>query len=222
MRRMELRTSTVRSAVAAGVFVLLAVATIAGWAPLDAADAAVSDWFRSAGTPRPRLIGAVRIATDVATTVAYLTAGLLATITLWVRRRRRAARFVAATTASVPLLWSLMHWLLVHPRPVDGFVVVTSNGFPSGHTSNAAAAALVAVILGRPLLDRRGRVALAVTAVLFALAVGVSRLVLLAHWPSDVVGGWLLAAAVVPPLAVWAGVGRTGQEPELPADPEQA
>ena len=35
----------------------------------------------------------------------------------------------------------------------------------------------------------------------FALFVGLTRLVLLAHWPADVLGGWLLALAVVPLLA---------------------
>jgi membrane-associated phospholipid phosphatase len=194
--------------VASAAFGVLAVLTIGAWAPLDAVDTAISETFRTWGAGRPGLISVVRVATDVATTIPYLTAGLLAATTLWVRRQRPAARFVAATAVSVPVLWSLMHLLLVHARPVDGFVTVASNGFPSGHTSNAAAAALVVVILVRP-RSHVGRVVLVTVALAVALFIGVTRLILLAHWPSDVLGGWLLVLAVVPALAaVTVGAGR--------------
>jgi membrane-associated phospholipid phosphatase len=187
--------------VAAVAFLLLAVLTITAWAPLDAVDAAISDWFRQFGGSRPGLIAVVRVVTDVATTIPYLTVGSLTALILWVRRQRREAVLVAAVTVTVPALWALMHLLLVHARPVGGFVVVASNGFPSGHTCNATAAALVAVILGWPRTGGRRRAVLVVSATLFALVIGVSRVVLLAHWPSDVLGGWLLALAVVPALA---------------------
>jgi undecaprenyl-diphosphatase len=189
-------------AAAAVAFVLLAVPAIGGWAPLGAADDAISGWFRGYGGSRPALIAAIRIATDVAATVPYLVAGVLVTVLLAVRRRVREARFCGAVTVVVPVLWSLMHLWLTHPRPADGFVVVTSNGFPSGHTSNAAAAAWVAVLLLGPRLAGRRRVLLVVAAAGFAVAIGLTRLILLAHFPTEVLGGWLLASAVVPALAL--------------------
>jgi undecaprenyl-diphosphatase len=203
-----------RPVAAAVAFLLLAVAAIGGWASLSAADDAVSAWFRGYGGSRPALIAATRIATDVAATVPYLVAGVLTTVLLAVRRRVREARFCGAVTVVVPVLWSLMHLLLTHPRPVDGFVVVTTNGFPSGHTSNAAAAAWVAVLLLRPRLTGRRRLLLVVAAAGFALAIGLTRLVLLAHFPTQVLGGWLLASAVVPTLAlVLLGDHATGESP---------
>jgi undecaprenyl-diphosphatase len=104
-------------------------------------------------------------------------------------------------TVAVPALWGLFHALLHSPRPVDGFVFVDSNGFPSGHTANATAAALVAVLLVWPGAARRARIALVAAAAGFAALIGLTRLALLAHWPTDVLGGWLLALAVVPLLA---------------------
>jgi undecaprenyl-diphosphatase len=217
MPQMMLRLRPVLPLLAVVAFVLLMALAVTAWPPLAAADAAAGEWFRHFGTERPGLVAVVRILTDVASTVVYLAAGLLLTAFLAVRRQRPAARFVAAVTVAVPVLWSLLHLLLVDPRPEDGFVTVTSNGFPSGHTSNAAAAAVVAVLLCGPLLGRGGRAALVGAAAVFALGVGLTRLVLLAHWPSQVLGGWLLALAVVPPLAQWSRAGRTGSADRPPA-----
>jgi membrane-associated phospholipid phosphatase len=199
--QMILRMRLFWPAAAVVVFLVLMLLTITAWAPLDAVDAAISDRFRQFGGTRPGLIAVVRVVTDVATTIPYVTVGCLTALILWVRRHRRDAVFVAAVTVTVPALWALMHLLLVHVRPVDGFVVVASNGFPSGHTCNATAAALVAVVLAWPRTGGRRRAVLVVSATLFALVIGVSRVMLLAHWPSDVLGGWLLALAVVPVLA---------------------
>ena len=220
MHEMMLRLRPVLPLLAAVAFVVLMVLAVTAWQPLAAADAAAGDWFRRSGTARPELVAVVRIATDVASTVVYLAAGLLLTVVLVVRRQRPAAVFVAAVTVAVPVLWSALHRLLADPRPDNGFVTVTTNGFPSGHTSNAAAAAVVAVVLCGPLLGRGGRAALVVTATVFAAAIGLTRLVLLAHWPSQVLGGWLLALAVVPLLARWAGVGRSASadRPTVDAD----
>ena len=48
--------------------------------------------------------------------------------------------------------------------------------------------------------------------VAFAVVIGVSRVGLLAHWPSDVLGGWLLGLAVVPLVF------RTVRRPRRPRD----
>lgn len=202
----------------AGFLALLAL-TLAGWAPLAGFDAAVSDAFRGYGTSRPGLISVLRIVTDVASTVSFITVGLLATLLLVVRSRRRPALFCAAVTVLVPVAWSLMHLLLHHPRPRDGFVVVTSNGFPSGHTTNAGAAALVVVLLLWPRLGGAARFGTVALAAAFAVFVGVTRVALLAHWPVDVLGGWLLALAMVPLIARMVGSPAAADPTDPTADP---
>ena len=179
-------------------FLLLLALTVGGWPPLDRFDTAVSDAFRGYGDRSPLLVSVLRVATDVATTVPFVVTGLLVSMALAARSQRRPAALCAAVTVLVPVLWGLMHRLVHHPRPEDGFVTVESNGFPSGHTSNAAVAALVAVLLLWPHLARVGRVVTVILAVAFGVFVGLTRLALLAHWPADVLGGWLLALVVVP------------------------
>jgi undecaprenyl-diphosphatase len=187
-------------AAAAGFAVLLTL-TAAGWGPLEAADTAISDYFRGYGRRNPGHVAVLRVATDLAVTWAFMGAGGTLAVVLLARGQGARAAFVAAVTGLIPLIWSLLHLWLHSPRPAGGFVQVYSNSFPSGHASNAAAAALVAVLLLWPVLRPTGRAALALLATAFALFVGLTRVALLAHWPTDVLGGWLLALAVVPPLA---------------------
>ncbi|HEY8320074.1 MAG TPA: phosphatase PAP2 family protein [Amnibacterium sp.] len=72
----------------------------------------------------------------------------------------------------------------------------SSPSFPSGHTLNATViAGVVAYLI---LLRRRtvaGRTATVVAAVVIAVVVGLTRILLGAHWFTDVLAGWLLGAA---------------------------
>jgi undecaprenyl-diphosphatase len=199
---------------ALAAFLVLFGLAVGGWAPLGTFDASVSDAFRAYGDQRPELVSVLRIATDVAATVPFLIVGAVASVALLARGERRTGACCAAVTVLVPVLWSLMHWLVYHPRPVQGFVVANSNGFPSGHTSNAAAAALMVVLLLWPRQARPGRIVTALLAAAFAIFIGVTRLALLAHFPADVLGGWLLALAVVP-MVVY-GVDRLVPAPTPP------
>jgi undecaprenyl-diphosphatase len=181
----------------AGFLALLGL-VLGNWAPLHSFDVAVIDAFRAYGQTHPGVVAVLRVVTDVATTGPFVAAGLLAALVLLVRREWPAAALCVIVIAGVPVLWSLTKWLLHQPRPQGGFVLATGNGFPSGHTSNAAAAALLAVLLLWPRVTRTARVITVALAVLFAIFIGATRVALLAHWPTDVLGGWLLALAAVP------------------------
>ncbi len=87
---------------------------------------------------------------------------------------------------------------LVRPRPPDADLEVFSYSFPSGHTVNSTTTygllALVAWRSGLPLALRRVAVGIGVV---IPVLVGLSRIGLGVHFPSDVVGGWLLGVAFV-------------------------
>ena len=70
------------------------------------------------------------------------------------------------------------------PTLVPPLDYVDTYAYPSGH----AAGAMVILLLGAMLLGGRKIV---IAAVLLALAIGLSRIALGVHWPSDVLGGWL-------------------------------
>jgi membrane-associated phospholipid phosphatase len=174
-------------------------------------DAPPSDMLRGYATDRPTLVAVMRIVTDLAATIPFIAAGVAATTLFAVRRDRPRALFCLAVTLVVPAGWTLGQWLLHRPRPLDGFITVTANGFPSGHTANAAAAALAVVLLVWPRAGRRGRILLGCFAAAGVCLIAATRLVLLAHWPVDVIGGCLLSVAVVSLAARWV--------PRLPGGP---
>ena len=80
----------------------------------------------------------------------------------------------------------------------------TALGFPSGHaTAVAAFAVATAYLVGRTRLPRAARLAIGAAVGLLALTMGLSRMVLDAHWPLDVVAGFALGAAGAATAAWW-------------------
>jgi undecaprenyl-diphosphatase len=72
----------------------------------------------------------------------------------------------------------------------------SSPSFPSGHTLNAAV--IVGIVAYLLVLRRRtaiARVLIVAAAVVLVAVVGITRVVLAAHWFTDVLAGWLLGAA---------------------------
>ncbi|HEX5253289.1 MAG TPA: phosphatase PAP2 family protein [Mycobacterium sp.] len=82
--------------------------------------------------------------------------------------------------------------LVNRPRPATMLVAAPSTSFPSGHALEATAALLAVLCFFFPMLNRMIRgIAVAVVAVSL-LTVGISRVALNVHYPSDVLAGWSL------------------------------
>ncbi|MFF9343888.1 MULTISPECIES: phosphatase PAP2 family protein [unclassified Streptomyces] len=115
-------------------------------------------------------------------------------------RRPRAAVLVVAGTGAAVAATTLL-------KPVVGRTIHGGHlAFPSGHTGFLTAYALVVALLvtGRLGLGRTAGPSLVLAAGAAAGAVmGWAQIVLDAHYPTDVVGGWSTALAVVPATA-WA------------------
>jgi membrane-associated phospholipid phosphatase len=101
-------------------------------------------------------------------------------------RRVSRALWLCATVASGRVIVELVKLAVARPRPpsADRLADVTSLSFPSSHAAGAMMTG-VALCLA---FDARRPAWLA--ALLFAAAIGLSRVALGVHWPSDVLAGW--------------------------------
>ena len=77
-------------------------------------------------------------------------------------------------------------------------------GFPSGHMTGAAAFAVIAIYFAvKEPWNRVRRLGLTAVVVVMMVLVGLARLVLHAHWPSDVLGGLLIGSSCAAAGAWW-------------------
>ena len=114
---------------------------------------------------------------------------------LLLRRRGRDALLLASAAAGAWGASGLFKVLLLVPRPRahDLLRVTASYGFPSGHALVTLVTVGTLAWLLRP-RHRPARVLIMLTAWMIGLAAGASRVVLSAHWPSDVVAALALGA----------------------------
>ena len=123
---------------------------------------------------------------------------VLILVYLFLRGQRATALLLSIAILGGQALSHMMKSVFSRPRPdlVPHGVEVATASFPSGHSMMAAVTYLtLAVILARTQPQLRIRVFLIAAASFLAILVGVSRVFLGVHWPSDVLAGWSLGAA---------------------------
>lgn len=141
-------------------------------------------------------------------TVVEITAlggfGVLALVTLLavgyvlVQRKWGAALILLGAVLGGTALSEGLKVGFARPRPdlVAHVVDVTSMSFPSGHAMLSAVTYLtLGALLARTQKNARLRAYVLGSAVLLTLLIGLSRVYLGVHWPTDVLAGWCLGAA---------------------------
>lgn len=206
--------------VVAGVFGVIELMQLASAATPPAFDAQILLAFREAGRPDTPLgphwlKEAVRDVTSLGSaTVVFLLAAVVA-IHLALSRSTSTGLFVVFAVAGGQALVSLLKLLVNRPRPeiVSHLAQVSTLSFPSGHATMSAVTYLTLGLLAARFLPRRAtKIYVVALAVVLTFLIGVSRLYLGVHWPSDVMAGWCAGfawASLCWLAARFTGIGRS-------------
>lgn len=112
---------------------------------------------------------------------------------LFLQRKKRSAWFVLAASVGGLLASLALKQFYQRERPqiVPYLTTVYTHSFPSGHSMLSAAIYLtLGALLARTVRDRATRVYCVLVASLITGLVGISRVYLGVHYPTDVLAGW--------------------------------
>jgi undecaprenyl-diphosphatase len=159
--------------------------------------------FREGGEPGdPVGPDAVESAVRDVTALGSVTVVALLTLTVvlyfFLDRRPRLALYVLVAVAGGAALSFAFKFLYDRTRPslIAPEALPGDPSFPSGHAAAAAVVYLtLGLLLARTLPRRALKVYVVALGVALAVAVGVSRVYLGVHWPTDVLAGWALGGA---------------------------
>ncbi|MCV7278065.1 phosphatase PAP2 family protein [Mycolicibacterium flavescens] len=190
------RTWLVGSALAAlALYALLWIAVAQQWNWVTTVDSAALNPFHRYGSDHPGWVlgwdifctllgpGAFRLATAVLIIVALI------------RRSFRLALFLFLTVELAGLVTELAKAAADRPRPDTAFVTALGTSFPSGHALGVLVAVAALLTVALPTVRKPLRGYLIGAGALIVIAIGVGRVVLNVHHPSDVLAGWALGYA---------------------------
>jgi undecaprenyl-diphosphatase len=139
---------------------------------------------------RPALRAVAHILTLLGEPTLLIGASVLVALWLWYLGRGRAGAVLLAVILIGRAVTELQKYWVARARPdlEAHLVVVKTSSFPSGHAAGSMMFYLALALMLTA--HSRLRFAAAAAAILVSLLVGISRVMLGVHWPSDVIGGW--------------------------------
>lgn len=130
--------------------------------------------------------------------VILFTVGFVALVTLVLLRKHAAAVFLLVSLASGTAVAHILKFFFSRPRPdvADHMDRVFTSSFPSGHAMVSMVGWLTLAAIAIRFIPHHGlRVFILISAFVLAVLIGLSRVYLGVHWPSDVLAGWCIGIA---------------------------
>jgi membrane-associated phospholipid phosphatase len=190
--RSALRLIAGVAATAAAVFIALTiVVTSSSSLALDAHAFDIANHLRA-----PRLDHAARILTSLGL-IAIVGPVLVLGAALLIKRghNARAVPLLAGGALTWITVW-ITKWAVDRARPPAPLVHTTGHSYPSAHAANSVGWLALAIALTALIPTRAGRITAVATGALLTMLIGLTRIYLRAHYPTDVLAGQALAIAM--------------------------
>ncbi|MEO6052448.1 MAG: phosphatase PAP2 family protein [Chthoniobacterales bacterium] len=114
------------------------------------------------------------------------------------------ACLILFSTSGGAFLGMFLKYIINRDRPniVPHLAEVSGQSYPSGHSMLSSVVYLtLAVVLAQTVVNRRSKIYIIAAAILITLLVGITRVFIGVHYPTDVLAGW--SAGTVWALMVW-------------------
>ena len=179
--------------VAVAVYVVAWIGWSSEWAWVVEGDGAALDATHRFGLAHPGWITFWNVLCSVFSPLTFRVLVLGLIVWAMMRRRWRLAVFLFFGVQLAGVVTELGKGVADRPRPATALVYASSTSFPSGHALSTMVAVLALLVVALPLVRRSGtRWGLIGAGVVIVIAVGVGRVMLNVHNPSDVMAGWAL------------------------------
>lgn len=202
-RRPETKFLVLLVAALGAPWLFLSVADEVGEGETDAIDRSLLLAMRTPGAPSdpvgPRWFEeSMRDITALGGFTLLTITVIVAALLLVFHDRKREAAVFTLTVIAAQISSQALKAFYDRPRPdlVTHGSHVYSQSFPSGHSVMAAATFFtLATVLASVEAKKRTKALIYGLAAVFVAGVGISRVYLGVHWPTDVLGGWALGAS---------------------------
>lgn len=188
--------------VAAGCgFGVLLLLVRSGWPPLISLDRGAVDTLNQAVAGHRIVVTALTAVTNLGARAILFWLVTVSAAVMLIRRQYPLTVYLVATGLGALALDPAIKMLVGRLRPMVPTPVTMAPGysFPSGHTLDSTVFYGVMLLVFLPIIPRQLRKPAIGLVIALLAAIGFSRVALGVHYPSDVIGGWLLGVA-------WLGV----------------
>lgn len=158
-------------------------------------DSAVISFIQ--GLESALLTDIMKFFTFIGSTVSVAVLAMIALFFLYIVLGHRSELILlAASVLGSNLLFITLKLFFQRARPdLYRLIEVSGYSFPSGHATNACTLyGILAFLLWRHIPTRLGRTVLVISSIMIILTIGISRIYLGVHYPSDIIGGYCISA----------------------------
>ena len=185
----------VSAALAVAVYALMWIGYALQWNWLMTIDSSWLDIGHRYGVAHPGWVTAWNVFCTVLGPTVFRLVTLIVIIFALVRRNLRVALFLVISVELAGIITEIAKYAANRPRPATALVSAPSTSFPSGHALGVIVGVLALLTVVLPVVRRPLRAWLVAFGAAIVILIGIGRVVLNVHHPSDVLAGWALGYA---------------------------